>query len=1077
MSKKLTGLTCLIVALTLSGAARSGVRLAFDCGGCGPLQEGWICIPSCGTYRDVGNTGIDVTVGLLIEQGECSCRSYFDESSDGPATGPLAYVEQDFLFSNDRQDSPDADIVITFNGLIGGARYRLVSYHNRLDEGQTTIRGVEVTGASDVIKPETIDQEHNRIINPAVISFTAGGGDVSIRYIAPAKRGKRGQVFLNGFVLEGGRPDVSFESATSSAVEKEGTVALKVVLSEAQEQPVTVKYAVTGGDATGEGLDYVLKAGTVTFAPGETAKSVDINIVGDGMDENDETIEVTLTNVEGADAEMGAITKHTHTIVDPRPSLGLVPNRAVKLESESVVEVVVSLERASKSTVMADIKAVGSTAKSGTDYKLAESGTLTFEPGQTTKTIEIELINDGSDEGAEQIVLELSNLVNAKAGEVRYTCTIVDGWSEYAFEMFKLDLGCAGKPETLKAGWTPWEIPNGCDGQPHEGRSIKNIAGTGVDARLSIAGDKAWGNLRCEQGQPICNSYYSYFNNYSVEAGIELKLSGLAAGEYWVYTYHNVPSQKVRAIPRIAATGAGVRQIGVAEGAHIVNEKLDDNVIPSLVKFYTDGSGPVTITYHAPPGSNAAVNAFALHNTVTPAYATNPVPAHKAKDVSPDLTLRWVAGSSAGSHHVYLGTDEQAVENATTSSAEYKSSVTSNSFKSPLLKFAQTYYWRIDEADESQAGKPYKSKVWRFTVDRGQARSPAPADGGNALEQAVLRWSAGAYGKKHEVYFGTSEAAVANADKSVPQYKGSFTETSYKPEALKVGTTYYWRVDQVGDEASVKGDIWSFRVTNPVHLKVDFALPKSDGSGVVEGSAKPGWQHWAGPQWADMYMHDGLWENGGSTKPGDAGIGGSGVHAFITTGSEGQLGLHVKGMCRDNLAGGGPPTGTPKGEPIANSWLYAVDWAGEFTGDILLVLTDLPAGRYELISYHNHWEPCSQATRHCMDCVCDNPRMPPMASITANALPVEPPFGYAAHWGLPKGTGKGVKAVENAYDVAPTNVLDDDKVATSRIVFETDGSEVLVIYRANTRPYPDCGRNRRDGNRGILNAFELNFLP
>ncbi|MHC4664972.1 MAG: hypothetical protein ACYS9T_03315 [Planctomycetota bacterium] len=262
-----------------------------------------------------------------------------------------------------------------------------------------------------------------------------------------------------------------------------------------------------------------------------------------------------------------------------------------------------------------------------------------------------------------------------------------------------------------------------------------------------------------------------------------------------------------------------------------------------------------------------------------------------------------------------------------------------------------------------------------------------------------------------------------------------------------------------------------------MHLKVDFALPKWQSTGeIVAGSEKPGWWHWAGPQWADMYMRDGLWENGSSIKPADSGIAASGAHAFITTGSEGQLGLHVKGMCRDNLAGDGPPTGTPKGEPIANSWLYAVDWAGEFTGDILLLLTDLPAGRYQLISYHNHWEPCSQATRHCMDCVCEDPRMPPMPSITANALPVEPPFGHAAHWGLPKGTGKGVKAIDNAYEVAPTNVLEDNKVATSRIVFETDGSEVLVIYRANTKPYPDCGRNRRDGNRGILNAFELRFV-
>jgi hypothetical protein len=43
-------------------------------------------------------------------------------------------------------------------------------------------------------------------------------------------------------------------------------------------------------------------------------------------------------------------------------------------------------------------------------------------------------------------------------------------------------------------------------------------------------------------------------------------------------------------------------------------------------------------------------------------------------------------------------------------------------------------------------------------------------------------------------------------------------------------------------------------------------------------------------------------------------------------------------------------------------------------------------------------------------------------------------------------------------------------------VFETDGSEVLVIYRAGSNSYPDCGRKRREGSRGILNAFELKYV-
>ena len=102
--------------------------------------------------------------------------------------------------------------------------------------------------------------------------------------------------------------------------------------------------------------------------------------------------------------------------------------------------------------------------------------------------------------------------------------------------------------------------------------------------------------------------------------------------------------------------------------------------------------------------------------------------------------------------------------------------------------------------------------------------------------------------------------------------------------------------------------------------------------------------------------------------------------------------------------------------------------------------------------------------------------MPPMPFVSANPLPTHAPHEYRAHWGLPKGTGKGVTAIQNAHDVAPTNVLEDDKVSRSSIIFETDGSEVLVIYRAGSNTYPDCGRKGREGSRGILNAFELNYL-
>jgi hypothetical protein len=274
-------------------------------------------------------------------------------------------------------------------------------------------------------------------------------------------------------------------------------------------------------------------------------------------------------------------------------------------------------------------------------------------------------------------------------------------------------------------------------------------------------------------------------------------------------------------------------------------------------------------------------------------------------------------------------------------------------------------------------------------------------------------------------------------------------------------------------------------VSQPIDLHIDLAVPTCDGKGIYEGLAKPGWTIWAAPSWKDMYMHDGVWLP--SKKDPEVfaeGIEGTGVKAFLSTGSEGQLGIGAKGVCRNNLGGGGCPKGTASGDPIANSWAYAVDWAGPYAGDIILLLTDLPAGKYELISYHNHWEPCKQKNRNCLDCDCG---MPPMPLISANPLPGKERKGQKDlsenvlsqyRWALPYGTGKGVTAIENAHDVAPQHVLSDEELIPSVIKFATDGSEVLVIYQADrSLPlYPDCARKGREGARGILNAFELIYV-
>jgi len=108
-------------------------------------------------------------------------------------------------------------------------------------------------------------------------------------------------------------PAVAFDLTASNGNESVTPVSLSVSLSASYSQTVTVDYAVTGGDATGGGVDYTLAAGTLTFDPNDVSETIDITIVDDGSDEQDETIEVTLSNPTGA--TLGANTVHIYTIL------------------------------------------------------------------------------------------------------------------------------------------------------------------------------------------------------------------------------------------------------------------------------------------------------------------------------------------------------------------------------------------------------------------------------------------------------------------------------------------------------------------------------------------------------------------------------------------------------------------------------------------------------------------------------------------------------------------------------------------------------------------------------------------
>jgi hypothetical protein len=67
-----------------------------------------------------------------------------------------------------------------------------------------------------------------------------------------------------------------------------------VTLSAAYDQPVTMSFRTADGTAKASDQDYVAQSGTLTFAPGETSKTITIEVKGDSKKEADETFYLDL---------------------------------------------------------------------------------------------------------------------------------------------------------------------------------------------------------------------------------------------------------------------------------------------------------------------------------------------------------------------------------------------------------------------------------------------------------------------------------------------------------------------------------------------------------------------------------------------------------------------------------------------------------------------------------------------------------------------------------------------------------------------------------------------------------------
>ena len=188
---------------------------------------------------------------------------------------------------------------------------------------------------------------------------------------------------------------------------------------------VAFDFVTAGVTATADD-DFATTGQRRSFPAGSPTVTIEIPVVGDVVDEPDETFEVRLSNPSNATIA-DAVGVATITDDDPAPSLSIddvsVPEGDAG--STTTARFTVRLSASSSRTVSVDYASDDGTADAPDDYTAA-AGTLTFAPGAVARTLDVTVNGDGFGEADETFTIALSGAQNAAVADAQGVGTIVD---------------------------------------------------------------------------------------------------------------------------------------------------------------------------------------------------------------------------------------------------------------------------------------------------------------------------------------------------------------------------------------------------------------------------------------------------------------------------------------------------------------------------------------------------------------------------------------------------------------------------------------------------------------------------
>lgn len=296
-----------------------------------------------------------------------------------------------------------------------------------------------------------------------------------------------------------------FATASSSGNESVTSGNIPVHLSAASPFDVSVNYQITGGGAT-NGVDYVLNSGTLTITGGLglTSGNIPFTVTNDNLAEINETFTVGLSFPNGASLDNPSspvgtgILSHTYTIVnDDFPEINFSSATSNINEDNGGLTLTVNIDQTYNNPVSVNYSVTSGSATT-TDYNLPP-GTLTINPGLTSGTINVGILNDCSVESTENFTISLASPNNGTLGSTStHTITIND------------DDG--NGPAQIGCGLSMWY-------KADAGITTNGTAITGIEDQTSNNNDGTQNNVT-QQPQLVTNSSdFNYHDKIAFDGG------------------------------------------------------------------------------------------------------------------------------------------------------------------------------------------------------------------------------------------------------------------------------------------------------------------------------------------------------------------------------------------------------------------------------------------------------------------------------------------------------------------------------------------------------------------------------